>query len=138
FLGRLERGWARRADRVVTVNRPYAEVMAERWGLELPLIVLNCSYRYEPPMPRPKRIHDALGLAPEARVVLYQGGFSRDRGIEELVAAIPMVERAVLVLLGYGVLRAELERRAADQALGGRLRGPPAVPPRELLDWVAS
>src|SRR5262249_52733161 len=77
IVGRLEGEWARGADRVVPVNRPYAEVMARRWGVQLPLIVLNCSYRYEPPQPRPRRFHDALGLSPETRVVLYQGGFSR-------------------------------------------------------------
>jgi glycosyltransferase involved in cell wall biosynthesis len=138
LIGRLERGWARRADRVITVNRPYAEVMAARWGVDLPLIVLNCSWRYEPPVPRPRRFHEALGLAPDARVVLYQGGFSRDRGIEQLIAAIPSVRNAVLVLLGYGVLQAELERRAADPGLGGRVRILPAVAPGELLSWVAS
>ena len=45
---------------------------------------------------------------------------------------------AVLVLLGYGPLQAELEARAADPASGGRVRVLPAVPPSELLDWVAA
>ena len=138
LIGRLERGWARRADRVITVNRPYAEVMAARWGVMFPLIVLNCSWRFDPPVPRPRRFHEALGLAAETRVVLYQGGFSRERGIEQLIAAIPSVDAAVLVLLGYGALQADLERRAADPALAGRVRILPAVPPDELLAWVAS
>jgi len=138
LVGRLERGWARRADRVITVNRPYAEVMAQRWGVELPLVVLNCAYRFDPPEPRERRLHEALGLPPETRVVLYQGGFSRDRGIEQLIEAIRDVDRAVLVLLGYGPLRAELERQAADPATAGRVRLLPAVPPTELLSWVAA
>ncbi len=138
LIGWLERGWARRADRVITVNRPYAEVMAARWGVTFPLIVLNCSWRFNPPVPRPRRFHEALGLAAETRVVLYQGGFSRERGIEQLIVAIPSVDSAVLVLLGYGVLQSDLERRAADPALAGRVRILPAVPPDELLAWVAS
>jgi glycosyltransferase involved in cell wall biosynthesis len=138
LVGRWERGWARRAARVVTVNRPYAEVMAERWAVPLPLIVLNCSYRFNPPEPRERRFHDVLGLSPETRVVLYQGGFSRDRGIEQLIDAIPSVPDAVLVLLGYGNLQSALERRAADPSTAGRVRILPAVPPEELLKWVAS
>jgi len=138
LVGRAERGWARRASRVITVNRPYAEVMAARWGVELPLIVMNCSYRYVPPSPRERRFHDALGLDPATRVVVYQGGFSRDRGIEQLIAAIPDVPDATLVLLGYGSLQAELERVAADPATGGRIRVLAAVPPTELLSWIAS
>ena len=138
FVGRLERGWARRADRVITVNRPYAEVMASRWDLPLPLIVLNCSFRYEPSDPRSCRIHEQLGLDRKAAVVLYQGGFSRDRGIEQLIEAIRLVPDAVLVLMGYGRLRAELEAVAADPALEGRVRILPAVPPAELLDWISA
>ena len=138
LVARAERGWARRVDRVITVNRPYAEVMASRWGVDLPLIVMNCSYRYVPPSPRERRFHDALGLDPATRVVVYQGGFSRDRGIEQLIAAIPDVPGATLVFLGYGTLQAELERVVADPATGGRVRILAAVPPTELLDWIAS
>lgn len=138
LLARVERRWARRADRVLTVNRPYAEVMAARFGVPLPAIVMNCSYRWVPPDPPARRFHDRLGLDPATRVVLYQGGFSRERGIEQLLEAIGSVPEAVLVLLGYGPLQAELEARAADPATGGRVHVLPAVPPTELLDWVAA
>ena len=33
LLGRAERGWARRVDRVITVNQPYADVMAGRFAV---------------------------------------------------------------------------------------------------------
>jgi glycosyltransferase involved in cell wall biosynthesis len=138
FLARLERGWARQASRVMTVNVPYGEVMASRWEVPMPAVVLNCSYRQEPPAERPRRFHERLGLKPAARVVLYQGGFSRDRGIEELIQAIPSIDGAVLVLLGYGALEAEILRRVAAANLGDRVHIVPAVPPEELLSWVAS
>jgi glycosyltransferase involved in cell wall biosynthesis len=138
LFARIERGWARRATRVMTVNVPYAEVMAARFGVPLPLVVMNCAYRREPDASRPRRFHERLGLDPQARVVLYQGGFSRDRGIEQLIEAIPTLPGAVLVLLGYGPLQAQLDARAAEPGLAGRLHVLPAVPPSELLDWVAS
>jgi glycogen(starch) synthase len=138
LFARIERGWARRASRVITVNVPYAEVMAERFGVPLPLVVLNCSYRREPSPGRPSLIRNRLGLDPATPVVLYQGGFSRDRGIEQLIAALPALPSVALVLLGYGTLQAELEARAAEPDLAGRLHVLPAVPPTELLDWVAS
>lgn len=140
LLSRVERGWARRADRVMTVNRPYAEVMADRFGVPLPAIVMNCSYRFDPGDPAPRRFHDALGLAAGTRVVLYQGGLAPHRGIEQLVTAIDGVPDAVLVLLGYGPLAGALERIAADPAgpAAGRVRLLPAVPPVELLGWVAA
>jgi glycosyltransferase involved in cell wall biosynthesis len=103
----------------------------------LPVIVMNCSYRFDPPVPRERRFHDALGLDPATRVVLYHGGLFPDRGIEQLMDAIRDVSSAVLVLMGYGVLEPMLRERAADPATGGRIRLLPAVPPDELLAWVA-
>lgn len=138
IFARLERRWARRASRVVTVNEPYAAVMAERFGVEKPLIVLNCAYRRRLPATRPRRFHERLGLGPTVPVVLYHGAFSPDRGIEQLIEALPAIPRATLVVLGYGALQSELEARAAEPDLAGRLYVLPAVPPTELIDWVAS
>jgi glycosyltransferase involved in cell wall biosynthesis len=136
----VERRWARRARRVMTVNRPYAEVMAERFGVPLPAIVLNASYRQPVPTTPPKALlHEQLGLAPEIRLVLYHGGLSPDRGIEQLIAALPMLPADVhLVLLGYGPLEASLRSQSTAPGLSGRLHLLPAVPPSALLDWVAS
>jgi len=137
-IARAERRWARRADRVITVNQPYADVMATRFDVMSPLVVMNCSYRYTPGSPRPRRFHERLGLASGTRVVLYQGGFSPDRGVEQLFEAIRLVDDAVLVLLGYGRLDAEFREWAAQPESLGRVHVLAAVPPAELLDWVAS
>ena len=139
LFGWVERRWAQRASRVVTVNRPYADVMERRFGVPRPLIVMNCSYRREPAAVELRRFHEHLDLPTTTRVVLYHGGFSRDRGIEQLIEALPAIpERTVLVLLGYGVLEGELRRRAAAPDVAGRLFVLPAVAPTDLLDWVAS
>jgi glycosyltransferase involved in cell wall biosynthesis len=135
----VERRWARKASRVITVNRPYAEVMAERFGVPTPLVVMNCSFAPTGSTERGRLFHARLGLPAAARVVLYQGGLSRDRGIEQLIAALPTLGADVaLVLLGYGSLQAEVEAAAARPEHGGRLFVVPAVPPTDLLGWVAS
>jgi glycosyltransferase involved in cell wall biosynthesis len=137
-IRRYERSAAQRADSVVTVNDGYARELARRLGVPLPLVVLNCPPRTSPPEVPARRFHEALGLPADTRVVLYHGGFSPERGIEELIAAIPFVDRAVLVLLGFGPLASRFEAIAADPASGGRVVVMPAVTPAELLDWVAS
>jgi len=138
FLGRLERGWAKAAGRVITVNDAYAGVMAGRWPVQRPLVVMNCSFRYTPPVPRERRFHERFGLAPAEKVVLYHGGFFPWRGIEQLIEAIPLVPGATLVLMGYGVLEPTLRAWEADPATKGKVRVMGAVPPDELHDWVAS
>jgi glycosyltransferase involved in cell wall biosynthesis len=135
IVGALERRWARRASRVVTVNAGYAEVMARRWGVPSPAVVMNCPDPLPEPT-RPRRFHEALGLAPATPVVLYHGGFSPDRGIEQLVEALPLLPGVHLVCLGYGVLEPFLRARLAEA--DGRLHVLPAVPPEALLEWVAS
>jgi glycosyltransferase involved in cell wall biosynthesis len=139
LFGAVERRWARRANRVTTVNEPYADVMEQRFGVPRPLVVMNCSHRRDPPAVSLRLFHERLNLAPATPVVLYQGGFSRDRGIEQLIEAVPSFpDGTVLVFLGYGLLQAELERRAAEPGLAGRMFVLPAVAPTELLDWVGS
>ena len=138
LLGRTERGWAQAATRVISVNDAYADVLAARWPIERPLVVMNCSYRYTPPTPRERRFHIALGLPDDHRVVLYHGGLFPWRGIEQLVEAIRDVPDATLVLMGYGVLEPTLRAWEADPSLGGKVRVMDAVPPAELHDWVAA
>ena len=136
---RVERRWARSAKRVMTVNRPYADVMARSFGVPLPAIVMNCSYRREPPATAPRRFHEALALGPTARVVLYQGGLAPDRGIEQLIEALPSLAGNVhLCLLGYGPLEPNFVAEARRDVHRGRLHVLPAVPPDDLLEWVAS
>jgi glycosyltransferase involved in cell wall biosynthesis len=137
-IARAEKRWARRADRVITVNEPYAEVMASRFGVPTPLVVMNCSYRFTPPEPPERRFHEHLGLPASTRVVLYQGGFSLDRGIEQLFEAIRSIDDATLVLMGYGLQAESYREQAASAELRDRVRIMPAVPPAELLAWVAS
>jgi glycosyltransferase involved in cell wall biosynthesis len=139
LFGAVERRWARRAARVMTVNRPYADVLAKSFGLPLPAIVMNCAYRRQPPAERPRRFHEALALAPTARVVLYHGGLAPHRGIEQLIEALPKLAGNVhLCLLGYGPLEAQFVAEARRDVHHGRLHVLAAVPPTELLDWVAS
>jgi len=132
-VGRWERGLARRADALVTVNDGYREVLGRRFGR--PLTVVYNSPDLSPPG-TDDRIRAALGLAPDVRVVLYHGGLTRDRGIEQLIAAMAGVPDAVLVLMGYGELQPELAARAAADP-GGHVRLLPPVQPEEVLPWVA-
>jgi glycosyltransferase involved in cell wall biosynthesis len=138
FLGRLERGWAKRSSRVVTVNEAYADVMGSRWPVQRPLVVMNCSFRYSPPSPRERRFHQHLGLDPAEKVVLYHGGLFPWRGIEQLIEAIQLVPVTTLVLMGYGILEPTLKAWEADPATAGKVRVMGAVPPDQLHDWVAA
>jgi glycosyltransferase involved in cell wall biosynthesis len=139
-LARSERRWITRAAALVTVNDSLATDLGTRYRPRRIVVVHNCPARWEPPIPRPGLIRDATGIAADAPIALYHGGFSKHRGLEELAAAImlPGLEHVHAVYLGYGSQRALLDGMAADPRFAGRLHVLAAVPPDELLPWVAS
>ncbi len=139
IVGAVERRWARRAAALVTVNRAYAAVLEQRLGRKGFVVVHNCPPRWTPE-PGPDRLRAAAGIEASAKVVLYHGLFGRDRGIEQLAEAMlqPGLEAAHLVLLGYGPLEPALQALIAERRFGGRAHIVPAVPPDELLGWIAT
>ncbi len=138
LLTRFERRWAQAADAVIQVSEPYAEMTMRDLDLPPLPIVRNCPDRWDPPDPRPDRIRELLGLPPTTRIVLYQGLFVVDRGIEQAMDAILDVPGAVLVLMGFGNLETHYRSRAAEPRYAGRVQVIDAVPPQELLLWSAS
>ncbi|HET9614928.1 MAG TPA: glycosyltransferase, partial [Candidatus Limnocylindrales bacterium] len=124
--------------RVITVNLAYAEAIAARLHVPLPLVVMNCSVRFDPARRGQRRFHERLGLPADRAVVLYHGGLFPERGIEQLIEAMPALPDADLVLMGYGALTAVLPAWIAASPAGDRIHVVPAVPPAELHDWVAS
>lgn len=145
LVRRRERGWVREAAGVLAATPSMAAEVTRRFGIPPPIVLLNCPPAWHPETPEPiasGRLAAAIGLAagPERPpIVLYQGAFRVDQGIEELVAAVDdpalVGTGAVVAFLGFGHLEAWLRAAAAHRP--GRMVVLPAVPEAELLDWTA-
>jgi glycosyltransferase involved in cell wall biosynthesis len=140
---RRERDWARDGSAFLAVSDPVADLVVRRWGVPRPTVLWNCPPAWRPDQPgivESNRIREATGIEPERPVVLYQGGFSVDRGVEELVAAATkprlMELGAAIVFMGYG----RLETFIADAVAAhpGRIYLLPPVRPDDLMPWTAS
>jgi glycosyltransferase involved in cell wall biosynthesis len=138
LLAWRERTWAHGVDRVLTVNEPYADLIATQLRVPRPPVVINCPDSWTPPTPAPDLIREALGLARSTAVVLYQGQLISGRGVEQAMEAILSVPDAVLVLMGFGAYATRYARLAASPPYEGRVFMLPPVPPSELLVWTAS
>lgn len=134
----LERRWARQADAVLTVNDAYADLLAQQLGVPRPPVVRNTPNRYVRPEPPPDLLRERLGLAPDTRVVLYQGGLMSDRGIEQGMDAILAVPNAIFAIMGFGNRRDEIVALGTSARYRERVRFLEPVAPDELLDWTAS
>jgi glycosyltransferase involved in cell wall biosynthesis len=138
-----ERRWVRDAAGLTAVSEAVATFVSVRDGVPMPRILLNT-----PPAWRPEatlarlddgRLRAATGLPRKRAIILYQGGLSVDRGLEELVAALDEPVLAgrdmAVVLLGYGRLLDLFRQIAAGKP--DRLVVLDAVPPGELLGFTA-
>jgi len=136
-----EARWARSADAIVTVNDALADRLAARWRLDRrPLVVPNLPEPSGPALAvdRPDLLRAAAGLAPQTRIVLFQGRLGPGLGLDEAADAVLRVPDAALVLLGFGRGLAASTARDADPRYAGRHITLPARHPDELLAWTAS
>lgn len=129
-----------RSSAVITVNAGLAAELLRRYRPSRIEIVRNCPERWNPPVPRPNRFRDTLGIAADAPIILFHGAIVAGRGIHLLVEALaaPGLEAVHLVLLGNGPMQAEFAARARELDVSPRLHVLPAVPPEDLPSWVAS
>ena len=144
YLYGRERRWMAEAAGLTTVTDPMADELARRFGVARPVVVMNCRPRWRPEddLPDPGRLRAAVvagGGAADAPILLYQGAFREDQGIEELLDALdaPVLREVpvVVAFMGFGRLEARLQAAASRSA--GRIVILPPVPSSELLDWTA-
>jgi glycosyltransferase involved in cell wall biosynthesis len=124
---------------VVTVNRGLAEVLQRRYRPKRIEVLHNFPDRWSPPVRRPTLLREATGIPEDAPIILSHGMLTPGRGIEQLMQALllPGLESAHLVLMGFGEGPRYAEK-ASGLALGHRVHVLDAVPPSDLLAWVAS
>ena len=86
----------------------------------------------------PVDLKSRLGLAPDDRIVVFQGWLSERRGLEKLVDAARNFSPGVrLFLIGYGYYQPALERMARDAGIEDRVIFYGEVPYEEMLPLLA-
>lgn len=116
--GFVQRSYAMAAH-VAVISPGMADLLAERGvALEKLSVVYNWiperTATHQDPAPAAS-FHDVLDLSPDARVFAYAGNHGRAQALEPLIDAFstPASGEAHLVLLGAGVMKDALMRRAA-------------------------
>lgn len=146
WTGRQEIKWlARWAERVMVLNDEMVEE-ARAAGipaskiLHMPNPVDTAAFA-PAPLEERSRIRERLGIPFSARVLLYTGRLSHEKGlgwlIDAFAAVAPEFPDAQLILLGDGPIRARLEEQAAGAGLGARqIRFAGRVPSQEVALWL--
>lgn len=127
-------------DGFITVNDSIAQTMNERYPKLPPAVVVRNATKYvDGRVEYDGRLHRAAQLADHEKVLLYQGGFSRHRGLDVLVRAAPLLPDGwVLVMMGWGTMESQLRAIASAVDPNGRwIRFVPSAPQEELAHWTA-
>ncbi len=102
LLRQLEALFIRFADLVITVNEFIASELSSRYSIRLPTVIMNCPKT----LAIPSHLRES---ARKLRVALYQGGFVRERGLENVVLACRHLRNGIKVVLrGEGSIEARL------------------------------
>ncbi len=135
ILERADRSLSRRADAVITVSEPIALRM-ERYGLSGVTVVRNVpplSWRVPPPDP-------AIAEGLSRPRLGYVGGIQPNRGLEQIIDAMPLIRGASLFAVGPGRTDyvAALQRRADRRGVSRRVRFLEPVPLEAVVPTIAS
>jgi glycosyltransferase involved in cell wall biosynthesis len=143
LLRRHERRLARAADAVVTVSDPYAQILARILGRPVDAVVRNAAMveaiEAEPTaadVERTDRFHTRFDLPPGRRIVLYTGQVMRGRGLRQLFEAISLIDKADLVVAGFGHDYERYRTIAAALPHAERIHFAGSVSPSEIPDWT--
>ncbi|MXW13420.1 MAG: glycosyltransferase family 4 protein [Rhodothermaceae bacterium] len=132
----IQRLYIRRADCVYTVSESIAQHLQKHFRLNTVHLMRN--------VPRPQSLvpknslREHLDLPSDAKIVLHQGNLQQHRGGAAMVEAMQYTDNAVLVFMGGGPLKPEIQRRVNESKLGSKIRFMDAVPPDQLLSFTAS
>jgi glycosyltransferase involved in cell wall biosynthesis len=141
---RVHRKYLSRVDAFITINESAALYYRCAYPAAPAAVVIRNAMNVAPVGAYDGRLHRAAGVPSGEKILLYQGGFTQDRGLPTLVRAGPLLPDGwSLVMMGWGPLAGELKQIASLSAsrLGkgegeGKVHFVRSVPPGELLSWT--
>ncbi len=137
----LEKKYIKHPDVVITVNSFIARLMAERYKIASPQVIMNCTELPEdfaPESANQKLRHKGNIPANYEKIVLYQGWISPERNIETLVKGVKWFpENTCLAIIGYGEYEKNLREIAITEGVAERVFFLGQVPSNEMLNYSA-
>jgi glycosyltransferase involved in cell wall biosynthesis len=123
-------------DEAIWSSASYARHAVEEHGIPFPSILRNVPELIEVKVGWD--LHERLAIPADQRILLYQGSIQEHRGIEENIEAVTMLDRCVLVVIGYGHHRPALEEMVRNRGLTELVRFFGPIPNDELLYYTAT
>ncbi|MDP4686221.1 MAG: glycosyltransferase family 4 protein [Salibacteraceae bacterium] len=123
-------------DHVITVNKSIARELSERYGVKEPTIVMNCPPAMLKVPEKSALLRNKAGIKSDELVILYQGGYSTGRGLEELILSMKYVKNGSLVMMGWGPIEDDLRALASKNGLASKIKFIPPAEQHEVLKYT--
>jgi glycosyltransferase involved in cell wall biosynthesis len=138
--GRLaERRLLKSVDVFLTVSPSCAAHFERIYGYKPVEVVLNCPPLDSKPITPALDFREVFGWTKSDTVALYQGVLNRGRGLELLLKAMAIIDEKIkLVIIGSGMLRAELEDLVTRLKLTARVKFLGQIPQESLPTYTVA
>lgn len=131
----FERMCIARSGLVITVNESIAGLLKKTYGLPVVHVVRNVPDGNLNPQPATR---EDLGLPTDAHILVLQGsGINVDRGAEELLEAVALLQGVVLLIIGSGDALPALQQRALAPDMHNKVIFKPRMPYAEMMRYTA-
>ncbi len=130
--------WLPYADAMIVASPSWIQINREKYGkVPDPSVTVINTPELET-IDQPQDLRGELSIPTDAPILLYQGSIQENRGIEPAIDAITLLDKAVLVIVGYGYHRTTLEADVRQRGLTDRVKFFGPIPNNELLGWTAA
>lgn len=131
---KIERFCFPKIQNIITVSQSIADQYKQEYGKEVH-VVRN--------IPRRKTFaitetRASLDLPEDKKIAILQGtGLHRDRGVEELIEAMPLTEGLLLLIVGSGAVIPKMQARVNELEINDKVRFVPRVSPQMLFNYTS-
>ena len=133
-----ESHWLPHADAMIVASPSWIDINRGKYGkVPDPSVSIINTPALEV-IDHPRDLRGELGIPADAPILIYQGSIQENRGIEPAIDAVTLLGKAVLVVVGYGYYRPELEADVRKRGLTDRVKFFGPIPNDELLQWTAA
>jgi len=134
----LEKFLMRRSDAVITVSDSIANYLSAFARIKKPFVIRNIPNSNNPNIQDINLLKKNLHIPKDKKILLFQGGFASNAGLEDLVAAMELVlPAAVLVFMGGGILNNKLHNLVKRKSLNNKVFFHAYVDNQVLLNYTA-